>query len=462
MVLRNDLVDLCKAGDDVFVTGWMIARCKPVKSGMRCDNEFCLVANNVFIANNRSVSAAHQLDTKDLAHQFWTSHRGSALLGRNTIVNSFCPQIFGLHLVKLAVLLTVIGGSSSEDSDVESVGARRHRKEGHLLLVGDPGTAKSQFLVSAAKLCPRSVITTGSGSTNAGLTVAAVRDSGEWQLEAGALVLADCGICCIDEFNALRPHDRTAIHEAMEQQTLSVAKAGLVCKLQTRCSIVAACNSKGKFEEGESISTNVALASPLLSRFDLILVMTDRHNEEWDTALSSSILAAATARTSQRRARSSDLFDFEALKSYINHVRSDKHPTMSHGARIVLGKYYQLQRKSDLRDAARTTIRLLESLIRLAQSHAKLMHQDSVEMMDAIWAIILMETSLATQGMLSKRPDVYATASADYLAQYVEYETAVLRRLEINPKVIDAAQVQLDDEADQILGSWEPTQRPTV
>lgn len=463
MVLQNDLVDLCKAGDEAAIAGWLISRWKPIKSGMRSDNEFCLVANNVFVANGRSASATQQLDTRDLVHQFWASHRDSPLRGRNSIVSSFCPQIFGLHLVKLAVLLTIIGGSSSAEeaeSGGSGGGARRHRKEGHLLLVGDPGTAKSQFLVSAAKLCPRSVITTGSGSTNAGLTVAAVKEAGEWQLEAGALVLADCGICCIDEFNALRPHDRTAIHEAMEQQTLSVAKAGLVCKLQTRCSIVAACNAKGKFEEGESISSNVALASPLLSRFDLILVMTDRHNEDWDRALSSSILAATTARTSQRRARTTtDGFDFETLKAYINYVRSEKHPAMSQGARVVLGKYYQLQRRSDLRDAARTTIRLLESLIRLAQAHAKLMHQDSVEMTDAVWAIILMETSLSTQGMLSTRPDVYAGVAEDQHAQYVEYETAILRRLEINPKVIDAALVQLDEEADQILCSWQPTQR---
>ena len=175
-----------------------------------------------------------------------------------------------------------------------------------MLLVGDPGMGKSQFLRYAARAAPRAVLTTGTGSTAAGLTAAAVRsesdagggsssrgDESRWTLEAGALVLADGGACCVDEFDTIAPGERAAIHEAMEQQTLSVAKAGIVATLRARCAVLAATNPRGfAFDPQRSLAENTGLAPPLLSRFDCVLVLRDERDPERDERAATHMLAS--------------------------------------------------------------------------------------------------------------------------------------------------------------------------
>ena len=206
VVLEDDLVDSVKPGDDVIVNAIVFQRWKKVKDGERCDLQLCLFA--VFIEQN-TVSVDSGSCVTDFEHEFeafWLKYEKSRITGRDLILKSFCPQVYGMYLVKLAVLLVLVGGVAKDDQGI------RIRGDPHLLLVGDPGTGKSKFLRYSSFVSARNVFTTGVGSTNAGLTVAAVKDAGEWQLEAGALVLADKGVCCIDEFGSIRESDKTGMH----------------------------------------------------------------------------------------------------------------------------------------------------------------------------------------------------------------------------------------------------------
>ncbi|KAL9417299.1 hypothetical protein AB3S75_040304 [Citrus x aurantiifolia] len=395
VILKDDLVDIVKAGDDVIVTGILTAKWSPDLKDVRCDLDPVLIANHVRRTNELKSDIDIPDDIIMQFKQFWSEFKDTPLKGRNAILRGICPQVFGLFTVKLAVALTLIGGVQHVDASGTKV-----RGESHLLLVGDPGTGKSQFLKFAAKLSNRSVITTGLGSTSAGLTVTAVKDGGEWMLEAGALVLADGGLCCIDEFDSMREHDRATIHEAMEQQTISVAKAGLVTTLSTRTIVFGATNPKGRYDPDQSLSVNTTLSGPLLSRFDIVLVLLDTKNPEWDAVVSSHILAEGGLSEEKDTEPLTDIWPLAMLRRYIYFVKGYFKPILTKEAEKVISSYYQLQRRSATQNAARTTVRMLESLIRLAQAHARLMFRNEVTRLDAITAILCIESSMTTSAIV--------------------------------------------------------------
>ncbi|KAF8118942.1 hypothetical protein N665_0001s0003 [Sinapis alba] len=425
VVLKDDLVDNVKAGDDVIVSGILTSKWSRDLKDVRCDLEAMVIANHVRRTNELKSEIDISDELIEKFKNFWSHFKDTPLKGRNAILRGICPQVVGLFTVKLAVALTLIGGVQHVDASGTKV-----RGESHLLLIGDPGTGKSQFLKFAAKLSNRAVITTGLGSTSAGLTVTAVKDGGEWMLEAGALVLADGGLCCIDEFDSMREHDRATIHEAMEQQSISVAKAGLVTTLSTKTIVFGATNPKGQYDPDQSLSVNTALSGPLLSRFDIVLVLLDTKNPDWDKVVSSHILAEVQIEEGRYVDDLTMIWPLPMLKRYIQFVKGNFRPVLSKEAEEIISSYYRLQRRSSTHNAARTTVRMLESLIRLAQAHARLMFRNEVTRLDAITAILCIESSMTISAIVDSMGNaLHSNFSEEPDQEYAKQETLILEKL---------------------------------
>ena len=214
-----------------------------------------------------------------------------------TFVNSIAPSIYGNEDIKKAITCLLMGGSKKILPD-----GMRLRGDINVLLLGDPGTAKSQLLKFVEKIAPISVYTSGKGSSAAGLTASVQRDpqTRDFYLEGGAMVLADGGVVCIDEFDKMRDEDRVAIHEAMEQQTISIAKAGITTVLNSRTSVLAAANPVfGKYDEFKSPGENIDFQSTILSRFDMIFIVKDEHNEGRDISIAQHVMNVHTGGRAQ-------------------------------------------------------------------------------------------------------------------------------------------------------------------
>ncbi len=456
IILEADLVDKYNAGDDVIVVGTVLRQWRPLSRGNRCVVDIAIRANSIkAISSNERLKILKNKDSFEIFNKFWLKFPNGyeAFTGRDAIIRAICPQLFGLFMVKLALLLTLVGGSATH-----SDGGVKRRAQSHLLLVGDPGCGKSQLLKFAASTSPRAVLTTGIGTTGAGLTCTAVKDGPDWSIEAGALVLANDGVCCIDEFASIKEGDLATIHEAMEQQTLSVAKAGLLIKLNTKATVIACCNPKGTYDITADLTTNTAIASPLLSRFDLVLVLIDSAQKDWDLKVSTYLLQEAIKTTGgagdnnnlleeeentlgtsyvTSNAWSSGtsinteekVWNLETLRQYIALIKSRMNPVMTAEAKVLLSRYYQLQRQSEERSSARTTVRLLESLMRLSEAHARIMFREQVLFCDAIVAIKCMTLSQTDSSILSVNSTLHSDFPTNPQQWYLEQEEHVLRLL---------------------------------
>jgi replicative DNA helicase Mcm len=385
---QKDLVDVARPGDSVSIVG-VVRAAAPVLPKVGKLRVFLLHLDANFIdvlsKEHEAVltSPEEEKQILELARDPWIHRK---------IIRSIAPSIYGYEHVKEAVMYLLFGGVPKQFPDIKI------RGEMNMLLIGDPGTAKSQLLQYVARIAPRGLYTSGRGTTAAGLTAAVLRErQGGMTLEAGALVLADKGVACIDEMDKMRPEDRVAIHEAMEQHTVSVAKGGIVATLNARAAVLAAGNpALGRYEPYRTVAENIALPVTILSRFDLIFVLRDEPEKELDTKMSEHILNLHMTGAVPVESPVPP----ELLRKYISYARNFK-PVLAKEALERLRDFYLEMRSASEAEGTpiAITARQLESMVRLAEARARVAFRKEVLAEDAEAAIAIMKRSLEEVGI---------------------------------------------------------------
>ncbi|KAL9016940.1 MAG: hypothetical protein Q9185_005726 [Variospora sp. 1 TL-2023] len=433
VIMDDDLVDKCKPGDRIQLVG--IYRSLGNRNAGQGSATFrtLILANNVMLLSSKSGGGIAQATITD------TDIRNINKIAKKKNVfellsQSLAPSIYGHDHIKKAILLMLLGGM---EKNLEN--GTHLRGDINILMVGDPSTAKSQLLRFVLNTAPLAIATTGRGSSGVGLTAAVTSDkeTGERRLEAGAMVLGDRGVVCIDEFDKMSDIDRVAIHEVMEQQTVTIAKAGIHTSLNARCSVIAAANPVyGQYDTHKDPHKNIALPDSLLSRFDLLFVVTDDIDDFRDRQISEHVLrmhryrqqgteegapvreqqtqtlgvgldqeqdanrptevyekfnvmlhAGVTVTTGRGNARKVEVLSIPFIKKYIQYAKSQRKPVLTKGAADHIVATYSALRNDELegnqRKTSPMTARTLETLIRLATAHAKARLSNRVEERDA-------------------------------------------------------------------------------
>jgi replicative DNA helicase Mcm len=403
----DDLAGIGTPGDRIIINGILRSQQRMIKGEKSTVFDIFLECNSLDFAEKEFEEVEINENDEDMIKALSEDKRIY-----EKITHSIAPTIYGSEEVKEAIALQIFGGIAKEMPDGTHL-----RGDIHVLLIGDPGIAKSQLLRYVVKLSPRAIYTSGQSSTSAGLTATAVKDEfgdGRWTLEAGALVLADMGIAAVDEMDKMQKEDRSALHEAMEQQSISVAKAGITATLKSRCALLGAANPKyGRFDMWGDIADQINMPPTLLSRFDLIFIMTDQPEQKRDLAIAEHILKSHGIGELIAQNKKTpipgvtDEYIKEQLKpimpeiepalfrKYVAYAKRSCFPVLSPEAKdALIGYYLKLRGIAEQNKPVPVTARQIEALVRLSEASARIRLSNRIEQHDAERVIHIMDACL--------------------------------------------------------------------